>query len=57
MMTTREDRKGGTYSKFAYFRIVDTMNLRAFCSAQAQARDKIHNEQDDAGSAKRIGET
>lgn len=44
MMTTRENRKGGAYSKFAYFRIVDTMDLGAFCSAQAQARDKIHDE-------------
>ena len=43
------------YSKFANLSVVHSENLSLFTSTEMKSRDKIHNEEDDAGSTKGIG--
>ena len=45
----------GTYSKLANLSIVDTQNLILFRGTQAESRDEVENEQDDAGSEEGVG--
>lgn len=45
-----------TDSKFTNLGVIDSVDLAVFGGTQAQARDQIHHKENDAGSAKRVGE-
>lgn len=46
-----------TYSEFTNLRIVDTEDLGLFRGTEAETRDHIHDEEDETGSAERVGKT
>lgn len=46
-----------TYSKLSKLGIVDTEDFGLFGSAKAQARDQVHNKEDNAGSSERVRKT
>lgn len=46
-----------TYSELANLGIINAHNLILFGTAQAQTRDEVHDEQDDAATTEGVGKT
>lgn len=50
-------RLGITYGKLSKLSVVDSKNFGLLASTQTQARNQVHDEEDDASSTESIGET